>query len=208
VRQALKGKVERLQFLDDRMLRLASRFAKSYQLLTGWDLLRTLELIRPVYGLLKGIPTGDPMASCYWRKKTPPPSQINPGRDRCGLLLCAPVAPMEGEHVARMVHLARELLLGYGFEPGISLTLITERSVCCVISIAYDRDEAGHDEQAMACYKNLLGVLTEHGYYSYRLGIQAMSEFRGDEGSADLLRMIKNVVDPNSILAPGRYQAT
>ena len=60
----------------------------------------------------------------------------------------------------------------------------------------------------MACYKHLLGVLTEHGYYSYRLGIQAMSDLRGDEGSGDLLRLIKNAVDPNGILAPGRYQAT
>jgi len=190
------------------MLGLASRFAKPYQLLTGWDLRRTLELIRPVYGLLKGIPTGHPMASCNWRKKTPPPSQMNPDRDRCGLLWCAPVAPIEGEHVARMVHLARELLLGYGFEPGISLTLITERSVCCVVSISYDRDEAGQDEQAMSCYKHLLAVLTEHGYYSYRLGIQAMSEVSGNDGYGDLLRTIKNAVDPNGVLAPGRYQTT
>jgi 4-cresol dehydrogenase (hydroxylating) flavoprotein subunit len=208
MRQALKGKVERLQFLDDRMLGLASRFAKPYQLATGWDLRRTLELVRPVYGLLKGIPTGHPMASCYWRKKTPPPPQMNPDRDRCGLLWCAPVAPMTGEHVARMVHLASELLLGYGFEPGISLTLITERSVCCVISISYDRDEPGQDEQAMACYKHLLGVLTEHGYYSYRLGIQAMNELSGDDGAGGLLGTIKNALDPNGVLAPGRYQAT
>ena len=96
MRQALKGKVVRLQFLDDRMLRLASRFAKPYQLLTGWDLRRTLELVRPVYGLLKGVPTSQPLASCYWRKKTPPPAQMDPDRDGCGLLWCAPVAPMEG----------------------------------------------------------------------------------------------------------------
>ncbi len=208
IRESLKDKVERLQFLDDRMLGLASRFAKPYQLVTGWDLRRTLELVRPVYGLLKGIPTGHTMASCYWRKKTPPPSQMNPNRDRCGLLWCAPIAPMEGEHVARMVRLGRELLLGYGFEPGISLTLITERCVCCVISISYDRDEAGQDEQAMTCYKHLLRVLTEHGYYSYRLGIQAMNELRRDEGSGGLLRLIKNALDPNGVLAPGRYQAT
>ena len=30
----------------------------------------------------------------------------------------------------------------------------------------------------MACYKHLLRALNEQGYYSYRLGIQAMSELR------------------------------
>jgi len=206
MREALKGKVDRLQFLDDRMLGLASRFAKPYQLLTGWDLRRTLELIRPVYGLLKGVPTGHPLASCYWRKKTPPPVQMDPDRDGCGLLWCAPVAPMEGEHVTRMAHLASEIVLEYGFEPGISLTLITERSVCCVISISYDRHEAGQDQRAMACYKHLLRALNERGYYSYRLGIQAMSEESGQDGYGGLLRRIKNAVDPNGVLAPGRYQ--
>jgi len=207
LRDALKGKVERLQFLDDRTLGLASRFAKPYQLLTGWDLRRTLELIRPVYGLLKGVPTAHPLASCYWRKRTPPPSQMDPDRDGCGLLWCAPVAPMEGEHATRMAHLASEILLGYGFEPAISLTLITERSVCCVVSISYDRNEPGQDEQAMACYKHLLGALNEQGYYSYRLGIQAMSELSSQDGYGGLLQKIKNAVDPNGVLAPGRYQA-
>ena len=69
-----------------------------------------------------------------------------------------------------------------GLNPAISLTLITERSVCCVVSISYDRDEAGQDEQAMACYKHLLRSIDEHGYYSYRLGIQAMSESGSHDG--------------------------
>ena len=61
IRRALKGKVDRLQFLDDRRLAFASRFAKLYQFLTGWDLSRTLDLARPVYGLMKGVPTEKPL---------------------------------------------------------------------------------------------------------------------------------------------------
>jgi len=57
----------------------------------------------------------------------------------------------------------------------------------------------------MACYQYLLRALTEHGYYSYRLGIQAMSEADSHDGYSALLRTIKNAVDPNGILAPGRY---
>jgi 4-cresol dehydrogenase (hydroxylating) len=112
MRQALKGKVERLQFLDDRMLGLASRFAKPYQFLTGWYLRRTLELVRPVYGLLKGIPTDTPWRVATGARK-PASFPNEPDRDRCGLLWCAPVAPIEGEHTW-MVHLAREVLLGMG----------------------------------------------------------------------------------------------
>ena len=208
LRKALKGRVDRLQFLDDKRLAFASRFARLYQFMTGWDLSKTLDLARPVYGLLKGVPTEQPLASAYWRKKSVPPSNPDPDRDGCGLLWYAPIAPMEGQHVEVVASIARRILLEYGFEPSISMTLITERAVACVISICYDRREPGQDDQAMACYRRLQRELTERGYYSYRLGIQAMSEMNGPDGYGALVRAIKDAIDPNGVLAPGRYQPT
>ncbi len=90
VRKALAGKVEKLQFLDDRMLALAARFSGAFGFLTRWDLRRALELVRPVYGLMKGVPTDRPLRGAYWRKRNPPPAAMNPDRDRCGLLWLSP----------------------------------------------------------------------------------------------------------------------
>ncbi len=208
LRKALKGRVDRLQFLDDKRLAFASRFARLYQFMTGWDLSKTLDLARPVYGLLKGVPTEQPLASAYWRKKSVPPSNPDPDRDGCGLLWYAPIAPMEGQHVEVVASIAHRVLLEHGFEPAISMTLITERVVACVISICYDRREPGQDDQAMACYRHLQRELTERGYYSYRLGLQSMSEMNGPDGYGALVRAIKHAVDPNGVLAPGRYQPT
>src|SRR3954447_14710117 len=61
VRQALKGKVQRLKFLDERKLGLARRFAKFAKPFTSWDLSQTLELLRPLFGLIQGVPTDQPM---------------------------------------------------------------------------------------------------------------------------------------------------
>ena len=160
VRRALRGNVTRLQFLDDRLLRIAARFTTPYRWLTGLDLKRTLEIVKPVYGLIKGIPTEKPMASCYWRKRTPVPAEADPDRDGCGLLWCAPVAPAEGDSVLSMTALAEDILLAHGFEPMISLTLTTDRAVTCVVSISYDREVAGEDERAMQCYRELLERMT------------------------------------------------
>ncbi len=205
VRQALKGKVAKLQFLDDWTLDLAGRFAKPFGWLTGWDLSRTLELVRPTFGLMKGIPTEMPTATTYWRKRTPPPANPDPDRDGCGLLWCAPVAPMEGGHAMVICNLARQTLLEFDFEPMISVTLLTERSLSCVITIAYDRCVPGEDEKAMACHRRLLEQLIEAGYHSYRLGIQSMDGMAGTSGYNQLLGAIKDICDPNHILAPGRY---
>jgi 4-cresol dehydrogenase (hydroxylating) len=209
LRAALAGKAEKLQFLDDRTLALAARFQSVYRIFTGLDLARTLELVRPVFGLLKGIPTRKTLGSVYWRKRMAVPDDPHPDRDRCGLLWIAPVAPMEGEHAARLAVLAESALLRSGFEPQLSFTLLTERSLACVISISYDRDVAGEDQRAMDCYLSLRRELEAEGYYSYRLGIADMDshlDMEGkDTGYGKLLRSINQALDPNGILAPGRY---
>ncbi|MGH9629500.1 MAG: hypothetical protein ACRD7E_14355 [Bryobacteraceae bacterium] len=124
IKRALAHNVDQLSFLDDQILRLASRFGKAYQMLTGWDLMRTLQVLRPVYGLMKGIPTDKPLVSTYWRKRHPIPAQMNPDRDGCGLLWFAPVTPMDGNNVEDLTRIASETLLEHGFEPMISLTLL------------------------------------------------------------------------------------
>jgi len=209
LRAALAGKAEKLQFLDDRTLALASRFQGIYRTFTGLDLARTLELVRPVFGLLKGIPTKKTLGSVYWRKHMPVPDDPHPDRDRCGLLWVAPVAPMEGEHASRLAALAESSLLDAGFEPQLSFTLLTERSLACVISIGYDREVAGEDQRAMDCYLGLRRKLEAEGYYSYRLGIADMDTHldmeRKDTSYGKLLRSISQALDRNGILAPGRY---
>jgi 4-cresol dehydrogenase (hydroxylating) len=207
LRQALKGKVQQLQFLDDRMLRLAGRFATPYRWLTGWDLSRALELLRPVYGLMKGIPTEHPIASTYWRKRTPPPEHGDPDRDGCGLLWCSPICAADGRQAAEMSGLASDLMLKHGFEPMFSISMVNDRSLACVMSICYDRDAPGEDERAQRCHDDLRQALASHGFHPYRLDIHSMSGMAGQPAYTELLRALKKTVDPNGVLAAGRYQA-
>uniref|UniRef100_Q026P1 FAD linked oxidase domain protein n=1 Tax=Solibacter usitatus (strain Ellin6076) TaxID=234267 RepID=Q026P1_SOLUE len=205
LRGALKGKATRLQFLDDRKLALAERFARIYQWASGWDLTRTLAVLRPVYGLMKGIPTAHPLASTYWRKRTPPPEDMDPDRDGCGLLWCSPVAPNDGRHAERIVAIASECMLRHTFEPMISITVLTDRTLSCILALEYDRDVPGEDKRAITCYLELLDLLAAQGYYSYRLSIAGMSSL-GESGTyQDLLSSLKHLLDPNQILSPGRY---
>jgi 4-cresol dehydrogenase (hydroxylating) len=205
VRKALKGKVAKLQFIDDRTLEFAAKFAKPYSWITGWDLSRALELVRPVYGLMKGIPTEVPLRSAYWRKRTPPPERMDPDLDGCGLLWCSPLAPMEGRHASAVDRITSEVVLAHGFEPMISITLVNDRSIASVISISYDRSVPGEDGRALDCYRDLLETLARNGYYSYRLGIQAMKSVNGQRAYMRLLESLKSAVDPAGVLAPGRY---
>jgi 4-cresol dehydrogenase (hydroxylating) len=174
--------------------------------LTGWDVSRTVKVIAPIYGLLQGTPTEAPLASAYWRKKTPVPDRMDPDRDGCGLLWCSPILPNTGGHAAEVTQLATRVLLEHGFEPQISLSLATERSAICVITISYDRSTPGEDERAFRCYGVLTEQLLARGYPPYRLNVSSMSHVGAEASYADVLRAIKDTLDPKGILAPGRYQ--
>src|SRR4029077_6981953 len=71
LRRALQGKVDRLQFIDDRAMNLMRRFERPYRRLPGRrDLQRAVMQLPPLISLLKGIPTDGFLPSVYWRKRT------------------------------------------------------------------------------------------------------------------------------------------
>jgi 4-cresol dehydrogenase (hydroxylating) len=198
----LKGKPN---FVSPNLLQFAKRFSSPFKMLTGWDIRRTVELVEPVVDLMRGIPTDHALGSCYWRKRTPIPAKPDPDRDRCGLLWYSPVAPCLGSDVQELSKLAINTMLEFGFEPMISLTVLTARVVQCVTALTYDRDMPGEDEQAMKCYHELGARTRAAGYYPYRLGTASLSERIEHTSCSDLLAGIKRVVDPTGILSPGHY---
>jgi 4-cresol dehydrogenase (hydroxylating) flavoprotein subunit len=205
LKKAFAGQTGKLKFLSSKTLRVAKRFAKPFKLVTGWDVRRTIELVEPVFGLMRGVPTRYSLASAYWRKRMAVPADPDPDRDGCGLLWYAPVAPADGAQVEKLTQIATQTLFSFGFEPMISLTILTPRTVLCVVSISYDREVEGQDEQAMRCYENLVDRCTQVGFYPYRLGIQSMGRIPGGSAYTEIMRGLKAAFDPNGVLAPGRY---
>jgi 4-cresol dehydrogenase (hydroxylating) len=207
IKKQLRGRVEKLRFLDTRGLWIADRLKKTYHRLTGVNLPEMLKILKPVFGMTSGVPTDEMLPSTYWRKPGAVPVSPDPNRDRCGLIWLAPVAPTRGESVMKIWNITRDLITGFGFEPAVSITLITPRALDCVISISYDRDVIGEDERALQCQKELLLKLADAGFYPYRLGVQSMGILPAPTASyMDLIKETKMLFDPNQILAPGRYE--
>ena len=74
-------------------------------------------------------------------------------------------------------------------------------------SIVYDREVPEEDEQAMACHDKMFEAMLAQGYFPYRLGIQSMNSLPvSNNGHDTLVAQIKNLVDPENILSPGRYK--
>ena len=203
VKRALGPKVSRLRFLNDTRLRIAERYL-------GRFLPREMiDLAASMHGLKKGVPSDRFLNSAYWRKKTPAPVDKDLDRDGCGLIWVSPVIPMRVACVREAVDICTRTIHDHGFEPGMTLTLLNERALENVVSISYDRAVDGEDARAKNCANELLATLARSGYYPYRLATQEMHIL--DASTAAYRRFeenLRNAIDPNDILAPGRYEAT
>jgi 4-cresol dehydrogenase (hydroxylating) len=211
LQQALGPHVSSLDFASDRRVALAKRFSKWLSPIVGMNLERTLKLIEPSIALLKGQPTHHAMRSVYWRKRnfdssTLPLHDIDPDRDRCGLLWSAPVCPAKGPDALRLADLVSKTLLAGGFEPFISFTLASPRTLIGVVSIVFDRDVPGEDQRAILVNRQLQEHLNVAGFPPYRLGLQSMSQYWYHYEST-ILRSLEMVLDPQRCLSPGHYSS-
>ncbi len=211
IRRRLRGRVgiRQMRFMSPAKLAMLNRFRRPLSRLTGLPLERMLGFMDALLGIKQGVPSDRMLPSVYWRKHTPVPADPDPDRDGCGLLWCAPVAPLKGSDARAMVTITNDAFQRHGFEPMLSMTVISERALDNVIALHYDRDIPGEDARALACYEELLERLMDAGYYPYRLGIQSMDAVR-DRSCPEWNRTladIRRALDPDGILAPARYPA-
>jgi 4-cresol dehydrogenase (hydroxylating) flavoprotein subunit len=200
VRSVLRPVVDQLLFCDhERLLVYRGEGAKQF----GGQ----VALCDPRQSLFLGVPTHAGVQTIYWRKRSPPPAIADPDRDRCGLLTCLPSIPFRSADVRAAVRIAEQGCLSHGFEPNIALICTSERNIDATVMIMYDRDVEGEDAKARACHDKVLSDLVESGYIPYRLGIQSMSSLPPVGDDSRLFRQrLKRMIDPKSILAPGRYE--
>lgn len=208
LKKAVKGTADDVKFIDEFTLSVAMKMKSVLSLVTNIDFNRNIPLLEKVFRLKQGVPTNYFIPSTYWRKKVSPKlsNKIDPTKDNVGLLWLAPIAPIDGEHVKIMSELINNVQVKYGYEPGLSITLLTERTLDCVISIVYDRDIDGEDEKAIACHDELFDQLTNLGYFPYRLSSHAHDAFTKISSSlTPELQKIKSALDKGNTLSPNRY---
>ena len=207
LKKKLAPHVNKIRFINDNKLLLAEKTQHIYKSLTGTNLPEMLKLLKPVYGMMKGIPSKSVLKSTYWRQKGGIPAHMNPGQDGCGLIWCSPVAPLLGIHAKKMNDIVTDILPSHGFEPGMTMTLLNGQTLENIISISYDRKVDGEDQRALECYFALADALANAGYYPYRLGIHAMQHTldMSSENYNKFMRTIKHALDPDDIISPGRY---
>jgi 4-cresol dehydrogenase (hydroxylating) len=212
LRRALRGTAARPVFITERKLRAGALLARVLGYSPGGQRLRAkVALGAALFAMNRGEPNGRFLAGAYWRRRggLPDgfPQHADPARDNCGLLWISPVLPLRGADLLAVHALAAPVFRAHRFDLFATFSMINERSLGGVLTVAYDKEDADEVARAHQCYRQVFQLMMKAGYIPYRVGNHSMAELdpHGDVYWKTVAR-IKAALDPGNIIAPGRYQ--
>lgn len=169
--------------------------------------IHVIEAAPHVHGILQGIPSDHFVKHAYYRYRGRRPDwDADPARDDVGLIWFAPILPFVSEEVLPFIANCRERFTARGFDFWVAQLLMNPRSIICLMSIIFDKEDADEVERAGRLYDELITELQRCGYQQYRCGLGGWG--RVFENSPELLQLnnrLKAALDPDNVLAPGRY---
>ncbi|MES2759546.1 MAG: FAD-binding oxidoreductase [Pseudomonadota bacterium] len=212
LRRALRGTAATSTFLTEEKLRFGARLARLLGYCGAGARLRAkVAMGEALFAMNRGVPNGRFLAGAYWRRRGGLPAefprQANPAADNCGLLWVSPILPMRGADALALHAMVAPIFEAHGFDLFVTFSMINERSLGGVITVAYDKEDPAEVERAKQCYRALFDTVMRAGYIPYRVGIQSMA---GLDPHGDVfwkvVSRIKRALDPDGIIAPGRYE--
>ena len=211
LRRLLGPVTDRLIFVDTRRIALARSIARFLPGKPAERIRSMADTLSGALDIMNGRPNDVALSLAYWRSGELPKSGTpkNPARDGCGLIWFAPLVPMRGKDARRYTEMVERICPEYGINPLITLTTINDRCFDSTVPLLFDRNDATATERANACYQALYAAGQKEGFLPYRLNIDSMKTL-SDEGSVSsaLAAQFKAAVDPDHIIAPGRYVPT
>jgi 4-cresol dehydrogenase (hydroxylating) len=159
--------------------------------------------------LLDGRPAHEFLKLAY-AANTPAPAlnvNSNPAKDNQGLLWFAPLMPLTKDGVRTGLALIRDILHKHGFDALLGMTIRSSRAAIATIPLIFEKT-AENSQRAQACYKELVTACTLAGMPPYRLNIESMAtvaHLRVQGDHKQLHAQLKAALDPDNIIAPGRY---
>ena len=162
--------------------------------------------------IMLGKPNRVALKLAYWRNPNAESIDINnmqPDKDKCGLLWYAPLIPMKAEAMRRYVDFIREVCPKHNIEPFITFTNLRHDCVDSTIPIVFNLSNPQAVSDAHNCLRELVEKGLEKGYIPYRLNIdQQQWLLDKDNNYWRKVNEFKHTVDPNNILSPNRYNPT
>jgi 4-cresol dehydrogenase (hydroxylating) len=169
--------------------------------------LEKLEVIPHIYPILKGTPGDYIVGFAYFKSRGPRPrSNVDPARDGAGLIWLTLISPLTGKHTGELENICKPVFYKHGFDWSCTFVMVNPRSAVALIEIFYDKQNADEASRAQALYNELAEATAAAGFQQYRTSIAYGDRIlSGNPEFQSLMNTMKGAIDPDNILAPGRY---
>ena len=166
-----------------------------------------MESLLSVYPFLKGEPNESVLALAYFKNKERQSKQnLDPARDECGLIWFAPILPARGTEIQSFVQNIKQVCAGNQFETAVSLIQVNPRTFLVLVPLFFGKKNSEEAARAQRTYDQLCELLKTHHYQQYRCTTPQMERLLECNPSYQhLMKQIKQALDPNQVIAPGRY---
>jgi 4-cresol dehydrogenase (hydroxylating) flavoprotein subunit len=159
-------------------------------------LIQSLHSLESLHGLMLGIPTDEPTKNIFWRSSN---------FDDLGLVWHSPVIRACTTDVCKLLKIAEPIFAYYKFEMPITFTLIDHEHFIVVFNFNFNKSDHAAVTRAHDAHKAFTKALTEAGIRLYRLGLLDDAHEQISGVQLKIIADIKSVLDPERIIAPGRY---
>ena len=195
-------------FLDDRKVERAKSMLSSLSFLpAARKQLMMIKAVEPIYGFTRGDTTDKSLQSVYWAAGDMEHlDESDPDHSDSGILFCLPIFPADGSVVLQAVAETRNTFSKHGFEAAITVNLMDAKAMEGVVSLSFNRRDEEQTRRAHDCIQDMEGRYMEMGFPPYRVGINSMHRVVNENDAYwQTVRDLKKALDPNNIIAPGRY---
>jgi hypothetical protein len=211
VKRILGPMVSGLRFVTPQRAGIAGKAARFVPGKAG----RTLgDMVAALHGsldILLGRPSEVALPLAYWKRglSAAASGPLDPARDGCGLIWYSPLVLMKASVVREYVSHVETICRAHGIEPLITLTALSDRCFDSSVPLLFDLQDPIQLSRAGECYQALFEAGRQKGFVPYRLGTQIMETVTASDAVCwDLVGRLKAALDPEGIIAPGRYAPT
>lgn len=173
---------------------------------------KELKFIRPTINIHnfyhRGVPTDHAVErGAFGEPACPGCEQPKDGVvNKQGIIWFAPVIPNNGKVISHVNENCKRIVHAHKFDYAAGIFLYGPRSGMVIMKIIYDKAIEGEAERALETLKALHHWTVKEGFQVYRSSISMMDYVLDcNPVYKEFLGKIKRSVDPNGIIAPGKY---
>ncbi|MES2263048.1 MAG: FAD-binding protein [Pseudomonadota bacterium] len=168
-----------------------------------------ISAIRPLHVLALGQPTDAAIDNLLWKYGRTDLPAVQLDASDCGLLFVNPALPLDGQFVARVIDKMKRTAATFRHPLYITVNIETATSLVAVINLLFNRRNEEEVTRAHACAAALHADIRSEGLEVYRARADMMADVvTPDSAYWQTVAGLKRTLDPDDIIAPGRYNLT